>query len=114
MSTLTLLSKISNFIEKCEIETFWKDTAQFLKRAEQMAQICGDGTLYGSKVFLTKTHNGIKVISRHYFKVDEHWEETVISNNIPKRYVPYAIAIRISPDEELDVTDELETKMANS
>ena len=58
------------------IAAFWNDLISFLKKALQKVQQLVEGIVYGCKVFVKKLQEGVKEISRHYSKVDQHWQET--------------------------------------
>ena len=93
------------------VAAFWKDLVSFLKKAVEKVQQIVAGTVYGFKVFVKKIHEGVKEISRHYSRVDQHWEETTITRIVSESEVPSEILERARANEELDITDELEMQL---
>ena len=58
-----------------------------------------------------------KDISRNYSKVDNHWQETIVTREIPASKVPEDILARaneIGYGQELDITDELEMQLESA
>ena len=72
------------------------------------------GIVYGCRVFVKKIHEGVKEISRHYSKVDQHWEETTVTRVVSESEVPSEILERARANEELDITDELEMQLESA
>lgn len=93
------------------IAAFWNDLVSFLKKALQKVQQLVEGIVYGCKVFVKKLQEGVKEISRHYSKVDQHWQETTVTKIISESEVPPEILARAKASEELDITDELEMQL---
>lgn len=93
------------------LAAFWNDIVGFLKKAINKVQQIVSGIVYGSKVLLKKMQEGIKEISRHYSKVDQHWEETTITRTVPESEVPPEFVARAKANEEVDITDELEMQL---
>ena len=91
---------------------FWDDLVNFLKKAIEKVRKVVSGIVYGCKVFVQKFREGVKEISRHYSKVDEHWQETVVTKTIEESEVPKDILERAKSGREIDITDELEMKLA--
>ena len=56
------------------LAAFWKDLVGFLQAAIDKVKQIVNGILYGSKVFIKKLGEAVKEISRHYSKVDGHWQ----------------------------------------
>ena len=77
----------------------------------QKVQQLVEGIVYGCKVFVKKLQEGVKEISRHYSKVDQHWQETTVTKIISESEVPPEILARAKASEELDITDELEMQL---
>lgn len=96
------------------IAAFWNDLVNFLKKAIHKVQQIVEGIVYGCRVFLKKLREGVKEISRHYSKVDQHWEETTITKVIPESEVPPEILERANANRELDITDELELQLESA
>jgi len=96
------------------VATFWNELVSFLKKAVQKVREMVAGVLYGFKVFVKKLREGVKEISRHYSKVDQHWEETTVTKTIPESEVPPEILERAQANVELDITDELEMELTNA
>lgn len=96
------------------VAAFWNDLVNFLKKAVQKVRQLVEGIVYGCKVFVKKLWEGVKEISRHYSKVDQHWEETTITKVISESEVPPEILERARANEELDITDELEMQLESA
>lgn len=96
------------------VAAFWKDLVNFLRKAVQKVQQIISGIVYGCRVFVKKIHEGVKEISRHYSKVDQHWEETTITRVVSESEVPSEILERARANEELDITDELEMQLESA
>ena len=96
------------------VAAFWNDLVKFLKKAIQKVRQLVEGIVYGCKVFVRKIREGIKEISRHYSKVDQHWEETTVTKTISESEVPPEILERARASEELDITDELEMQLESA
>ncbi len=96
------------------VAAFWNDLVSFLKKAIQKVQQIIAGIVYGCKVFVKKVREGVKEISRHYSKVDQHWEETTITKVISESEVPPEILERANTSVELDITDELELQLESA
>lgn len=99
------------------VAAFWNDLVSFLKKAVEKVQALVAGIVYGTKVFLRKIGEAIKEISRSYSKVGDHWQETVITREIPASKVPEDILARADAmgyGQEMDITDELEMKLESA
>lgn len=96
------------------IAAFWKDLVKFLQKAIEKVQQVVSGILYGTKVFIKKMSEAVKEISRHYSKVDGHWQETIVTKTISESEVPEDILKRAGYDTELDITDELEMQLESA
>lgn len=96
------------------VAAFWKDLVNFLRKAVQKVQQVISGIVYGCRVFVKKIHEGVKEISRHYSKVDQHWEETTVTRVVSESEVPSEILERARANEELDITDELEMQLESA
>lgn len=92
------------------LAAFWKDLVSFLQKAIEKVKQIVSGILYGTKVFIKKINEAVKEISRHYSKVDGHWQETIITKTISASEVPEDILKRAGYTE-LDITDELEMQL---
>ena len=93
------------------IATFWNDILDFLKKAARKVKEVVKGFLYGSKVFLKKMREGVKEITKHYSKVNDRWEETIVSRTVPASEIPEEILQKARMNEEYDITDELEMQL---
>lgn len=96
------------------VASFWKDLVSFLRQAVEKVRQLVSGVVYGCKVFIKKIYEGIKEISRHYSKVDQHWEETTITRVVSESEVPSDILEKAKACEELDITDELEMQLESA
>lgn len=96
------------------IAAFWNDLVRFLKKAVEKVRQLVAGIVYGCKVFVKKLGEGVREISRHYSKVDQHWEETTITRMVAESEVPPEILARANANRELDITDELELELASA
>lgn len=96
------------------VAAFWKDLVNFLRKAVQKVQQIISGIVYGCRVFVKKIHEGVKEISRHYSRVDQHWEETTVTRVVSESEVPSEILERARANEELDITDELEMQLESA
>lgn len=65
-------------------------------------------------MFIEKMSDGVKEISRHYSKVADHWEETIVTTRVSESEVPPEILKRAQQYEEMDITDELEMQLENA
>lgn len=96
------------------LAAFWKDLVGFLQKAIDKVKQVVSGILYGSKVFIKKLGEAVKEISRHYSKVDGHWQETTVTRQISASEVPKDILERAGYGTELDITDELEMQLESA
>lgn len=96
------------------IASFWNDLLNFLKKAAEKVQQLVAGVVYGCKVFIMKMREGVREISRHYSKVDQHWEETTVTKTISESEVPPEILARANANMELDITEEMEMQLTNA
>lgn len=96
------------------IKAFWHDLQNFLIKATKKVQELVAGIVYGFKVFVKKVQEGVKEISRHYSKVDQHWEETTSTKIISESDVPPEILARAKANMELDITEEMEMQLTNA
>lgn len=94
------------------VATFWNDIISFLQNALYKVKQIVEGIVYGCKVFVKKLSEGVREISRHYSKVNGHWQETTVTKTISEREVPPEILERAKIEEELDITDELELQLS--
>lgn len=102
-------------IAMTDIETaFKRDLEKLTQTAIKKVQELIDGTIYGFKVFLDKTDDGIKEIVYFYSKKDSRdWEETTISRLISEHTVPSRLLEQMKPGKKLDITDELGIQFEN-
>lgn len=70
------------------VAAFWNDLVAFLKKAVEKVRALVAGIVYGTKVFIRKIGEAFKEISRNYSKVDDHWQETIVTREIPASKVP--------------------------
>lgn len=96
------------------VALFWNELIDFLKKAVSKVKKMVAGIVYGFKVFVRKIREGVKEISKHYSKVDNHWEETTVTREIPESEVPPEILKRANANTEIDITDELEMELKNA
>lgn len=96
------------------VAAFWNDLVSFLKKAVNKVKQIVNGIVYGCKVFVRKLSEGVKEISRHYSKVDQHWEETTVTRTINESEVPPEILERANRGQDLDITDELEMQLESA
>lgn len=96
------------------LAAFWNDLVDFLKKALKKVEQVVAGFVYGSKVFIQKLREGVKEISRHYSKVEGHWQETTVTRTISESEVPKEILQRAKYSNELDITDELQMQLENA
>ena len=96
------------------IGAFWSNLQDFVRRATRKVEEIVAGIVYGFKVFVKKMREGIREISRHYSKVDQHWEETTVTRTISESEVPPEILARANSNMELDITDEMEMQLTNA
>lgn len=94
------------------VAAFWDNIKKFLRKAVEKVRSVIRGVLYGCKVFLKKTGEAVKEISRHYSKVDGQWEETTVIKTVSESEVPKEFLERAREQEELDITDECEMQLA--
>ena len=99
-------------IAASRIETvFWKDLMCFIQRAEKnVHRGVADGTIYGYKVFLLRTQEGIKEIVQFYSKYEQNWSKTAVSRVVFEGQIPPQILERLRTQGELDITEELEMR----
>lgn len=92
---------------------FWNDIIEWLKRAvDKVAEVIV-GVVYGCTVFIKKLLEGVQEISKHYSKRnDGKWEETVVTKQISEDQVPEEIRRKAVYNKEVEVTKELELKLA--
>ena len=88
------------------VAAFWRDLVNFLQKAVRKVQQLVAGIVYGCRVFIRKLREGVKEISRHYSKVDNHWEETTVTRVVSESEVPAEILERAKAQGEIDITDE--------
>lgn len=93
---------------------FWNDLTEFLKKAAEKVKALVHGVLFGVKVLLKRIENGFQQIARHYSKVDNHWEETIVTKTVSESEVPADIRARVKSDVPLDLSDELEMALTTS
>lgn len=96
------------------IAAFWNDLVDFLKQAVRKASQIVSGVIYGFKVFIKRMGQAVSEISRHYSKVDQHWEETTVTRVISESEVPPEILARANAGQELDITNELELELTSA
>lgn len=94
------------------LATFWNDIVGWLKRAVQkVKEIVGFAT-YGFTVFIRKLREGLKEISKHYSKVQNKWQETIVTRQIDESEVPEEIRRKASMSCDTEITEELEMQLA--
>lgn len=96
------------------VAAFWNDLLNFLREATKKVQQVVAGVVQGCRIFVQKLREAIKEISRYYSKVDQHWEETIITRQIPESAVPPEILARANANMELDITKEMEMQLTNA
>ena len=95
------------------LATFWDDLVDWLNGAIETVKATVRGIYRGVKVFVQKTWEGVKEISKHYSQVGEHWEETVVKRTISASEVPEDILRMASSGQEVDITRELELQLSS-
>lgn len=95
------------------VAAFWNDFVNFLKKAAERVQQLVGGVVYGFRVFVQKLQEGVKEISRHYSKVEQHWEETTVTRRVSESEVPPEILARANANMELDITEEMEMQLTH-
>lgn len=95
------------------VARFWNDITDWLKRAVNKVKSIVNGIVYGVTVFIRKTKEGIKEISKHYSKEQTQWTETVTTRTIPESEVPEEIRNKASLSKDTDITKELEMQLQN-
>jgi len=93
---------------------FWNNLVEFLKKSFKEIQKMVSGIVYGAKVFLRKTKEGIEEISKYYEKENGQWNEYIKKRPVPENQVPPEILERAKKNEEVDITDEVELKLKNA
>ncbi len=93
------------------VATFWNDILDFLRRAVQKVKAVVQGVLHGSKIFLKKMREAVQEISRHYSKVGNRWQETIVTRTVSESEIPEEILQKARLNQEYDITDELEMQL---
>ena len=96
------------------VAAFWNDMIDWLKRAIAKVESVVAGILYGSRVFVIKISEGVQEISRHYSKVEDHWQETTVTKTVSASEVPQEILDRANLYQELDITEDLELQLQSA
>lgn len=97
------------------LSVFWADAVNFLKDTVRRVKEAVDAVLFGTKVFLRKTHEMVEEIVRHYSKAGNEWIETTYTRKVPPNEVPSDILKKAKKaekkNEEADITEELEMEL---
>ncbi len=96
------------------VATFWKEIVEWIQKAINKVASMVRGVVVGVKVFVRKIGEAFKEVSRHYSKVDETWQETIVTRTVSESEVPAEIRARANNVYELDITDELELQLSAS
>ena len=57
---------------------FWNTIHDFLKRAAERVKAAVKGVYYAAKVLSKKIREGVQEITKHYSRVEDHWQETTV------------------------------------
>lgn len=90
------------------IERFRTSFIQWLKSIPEMIQDKVDGVVYGCKTFIGEKLGVNREISDNYSFNGKQWQKTSVSREVSADEIPPEIMSRMSNNEPLDVTDELE------
>lgn len=93
------------------IATFWDEIVEWLQKAVSAVKKVIRGILYGAKVFINKTKEGIKEIARWYSKNGTQWEETTKTRFVSEYDVPEEIRRRAEYEDEVDISNQIEEKL---
>lgn len=93
------------------VAAFWDNIKHFLKWALEKVKETVSGIVHGCKVFIEKTGDGIKEISRYYSKEGKNWTLTTISKSLSESEVPPEFLERTRRQKEVDITGETEHQL---
>lgn len=89
------------------VATFWNDITDWLKKAVDKVKQVVKAVVFGFKVFIKKTGEAFKEISKHYSKKGTQWEETTVTRTIDESEVPPEILEKVK-QYETDLTEDYE------
>ena len=90
------------------IDFFKKSFIDWLQTIPDMLSDKIDGKLIGCKTFIGNKLGYAQEASDNYSYNGTQWQKTTVSRNIDVDEVPEEYSSRLSGDEMLDITDELE------
>lgn len=96
---------------------FWRKIVEWIKKAAaKIKQVLGIA-VDGVKTFVAKTAEGLKNISKHYYKNQQtkEWEEVVYKKSVDESEVPADILakVRKTPaNTEVSTTEELKLEIS--
>lgn len=93
------------------LATFWDEIVEWLQKAVSAVKKAIRGILYGTKVFINKTKEGIREIARWYAKNGTQWEETTQTRVVSEYDVPEEIRRRAEYEDEVDISNQIEEKL---
>lgn len=106
---------IASFVSSVELSPFWEELIDFLKNTIELVKKTVPGILYGTKVFVKKTGETIKVIFDHYSKSGDRWIKTTYTREVSEYDIPDDILQRAKlaelKNEAVDITKEIEMKL---
>lgn len=96
------------------LKQFWEKFHNWIKKALDAVRNLIKAVVYGVTVFVKKTGEAIKEISKHYTKKQNQWEETVVTRMVDESEVPEEIRNRASSSYETDITKDYELVLQSS
>lgn len=91
--------------------TFWDDIVDWLQKVVNAVKKAIKGILYGVKVIVNKTKEGIREIAKWYSKNGTQWEETTKTRLVSEYDVPEEIRRRAELEGNVDISNQLEEKL---
>ncbi len=95
------------------LAAFWNDITSWLKRAIAKVKQVVNAVVLGAKIFMKKTGEAFKEISKHYSKKGVKWQETIVTKEISESEVPDEIKEKVGLSET-DITAEYELALQNA
>lgn len=93
------------------LATFWDEIVDWLQKAVSAVKKAIKGILYGVKVLVNKTKEGVREIAKYYSKNGTQWEETTKSRIVAEYDVPEDIRRRAEYEGEVDISKQVEEKL---
>lgn len=90
---------------------YWQQIVSWLDQCIKTVKKIVEGVVYGFKVFVQKTGEAIKEISKHYSKDGDQWTLTTQTKLISQDEVPEEILAKAYYNRETDITDEVEEQL---